>query len=128
MPKEHIIIQADPKRLKQALLNLLSNSVKFTPGNGSITLSIEKDEIEKLVYIKVVDTGIGMSEKDIPKALATFGQVDNSLSRKYEGTGLGLPLTKKLVELMHGKFDIQSQVGVGTTVTLIFKYDEAIEV
>jgi len=128
MPKEHIIIKADPKRLKQALLNLMSNSVKFTPGGGSITMTIEKDEVEMIVRIKVVDTGIGMSEKDLPKALSTFGQVDNSLSRKYEGTGLGLPLTKKLVELMQGKFDIQSEVGVGTAVTLTFKYDSAMEV
>lgn len=128
MPKEHIIVIADPKRLKQALLNLLSNSVKFTPENGSITLTLEMNEIEKIVHVKVVDTGIGMSEKDLPKALATFGQVDNSLSRKYEGTGLGLPLTKKLVELMNGKFDIQSQVGVGTTITLTFKYDSVIEI
>ena len=128
MPKEHIIIKADPKRLKQALLNLMSNSVKFTPGGGSITMTIEKDEVEMIVRVKVVDTGIGMSEKDLPKALSTFGQVDNSLSRKYEGTGLGLPLTKKLVELMQGKFDIQSEVGVGTSVTLTFKYDSAMEV
>ena len=128
LPKEHIIIKADPKRLKQALLNLLSNSVKFTPDSGSITMSIEKDEVEMLVRVKVVDTGIGMSEKDLPKALSTFGQVDNSLSRKYEGTGLGLPLTKRLVELMQGKFDIQSEVGVGTSVTLTFKYDSEMEV
>ncbi|MGI4776220.1 MAG: sensor histidine kinase, partial [Janthinobacterium lividum] len=128
LPKEHIIITADPKRLKQALLNLMSNSVKFTPEYGSITLLIEKDEVEKLVRVSVIDTGIGMNEKDLPKALSTFGQVDNSLSRKYEGTGLGLPLTKKLVELMQGTFDIQSEVGIGTSVTLTFKYDEAIEV
>lgn len=127
MPPEHIIIKADPKRLKQALLNLISNSVKFTPENGSVTLLIEKDEIAKLVHIKVIDTGIGMSEKDIPKALSSFGQIDNSLSRRYEGTGLGLPLTKKLVELMQGQFDIKSSVGVGTIVTLTFKYDTAIQ-
>ncbi|RYE06090.1 MAG: sensor histidine kinase [Rickettsiaceae bacterium] len=128
LPDEHIIITADPKRLKQALLNLLSNAVKFTPQHGSITMLIEKDKSAKLVRIKVVDTGIGMNEKDLPKALATFGQVDNSLSRRYEGTGLGLPLTKKLVELMQGNFDIQSQVGVGTSVTLTFKYNEEFKV
>ncbi len=120
---EHIVIKADPKRLKQALLNLLSNAVKFTPENGSVTLEIHKDEFNKFVYIKVIDTGIGIAEKDIPKALSSFGQVDNKLSRKYEGTGLGLPLTKKLVELMQGEFDIKSIQGVGTTVTLKFKLD-----
>lgn len=127
LPKNHIIIMADPKRLKQAFLNLLSNSVKFTPENGSVTMSLELDELEKVVHIKVTDTGIGINEKDIPKALSTFGQIDNKLSRKYEGTGLGLPLTKKLVELMQGKFDLQSTVGVGTTVTMTFKYIEIME-
>lgn len=122
IPDEHIIILADPKRLKQALLNLLSNSVKFTPENGSITLKIFKDSLKQEVNIQVIDTGIGISQKDIPKALSTFGQIDSKLSRRYEGTGLGLPLTKKLVELMQGHFDIQSTIGVGTTVTLTFKY------
>lgn len=128
LPTEHIIIVADPKRLKQALLNLLSNSVKFTPTDGSVTLSIRKDINKKKVLISVVDTGIGMSDKDIPKALSSFGQVDNKLSRKYEGTGLGLPLTKKLVELMNGKFDIRSAPGKGTTVTIEFEYSKSIEI
>jgi two-component system cell cycle sensor histidine kinase PleC len=123
VPEEHIIIKADPKRLKQAFLNLLSNAVKFTPENGSVTLVIDKDDFNEFVYIKVIDTGIGIAEKDIPKALSSFGQVDNRLSRKYEGTGLGLPLTKKLVELMHGEFDIQSVQGEGTIVTLKFRLD-----
>ncbi len=121
LPKHHVVIKADPKRLKQALLNLLSNAVKFTPTDGSVTLSVTKHKIQDIVYIKVIDTGIGMSEKDIPKALSSFGQIDNKLSRKYEGTGLGLPLTKKLVELMNGTFDITSKPGKGTTVTLGFK-------
>jgi two-component system cell cycle sensor histidine kinase PleC len=127
MPKDHIIIYADPKRLKQALLNLLSNSVKFTPTGGSVTLSLKKDKKKNLVYIIVADTGIGMSDQDIPKALSSFGQVDNTLSRKYDGTGLGLPLTKKLIELMDGQFDIQSVPEQGTTVTITFEYLENIE-
>jgi two-component system cell cycle sensor histidine kinase PleC len=127
MPSSHIIIVADPKRLKQALLNLLSNSVKFTPPEGSVTLSLKKDDTKKLVHIIVTDTGIGMSDQEIPKALSSFGQVDNKLSRKYEGTGLGLPLTKKLIELMDGKFDLQSEPGKGTTVTITFEYSESID-
>ena len=126
LPPEHIVIKADPKRLKQALLNLLSNSVKFTPSEGSVTLSVKKDAFKKLVYISVTDTGIGMSDQEIPKALSSFGQIDSKLSRKYEGTGLGLPLTKKLVELMNGKFDIKSTVGQGTTVTLTFQYSDIV--
>ncbi len=128
LPKDHIVITADPKRLKQILLNLLTNAVKFTPADGSVTLEVITNSLEKLVYVKVIDTGIGMSEKDIPKALTSFGQVDNQANRQYEGTGLGLPLTKKLVELINGKFDIQSQVGVGTIVTLTFKYDDSIKI
>lgn len=126
LPQEHIVMKADPKRLKQALLNLLSNSVKFTPSEGSVTLSVKKDILKKLVYISVTDTGIGMSDQDIPKALSSFGQLDNKLSRKYEGTGLGLPLTKKLVELMNGTFDIKSTVGKGTTITLTFQYSDIV--
>lgn len=120
VPNDRIIIVADAKRLKQALLNLLSNSVKFTPAGGSVTLSIKFSKNKKLVKLLVEDTGIGIAEEDIPKALSSFGQVDNKHSRKYEGTGLGLPLTKKLVELMKGRFDITSKPGKGTKVTLTF--------
>ncbi|PCJ29721.1 MAG: two-component sensor histidine kinase [Rickettsiales bacterium] len=127
IPSQHIVIIADQKRLKQALLNLLSNAVKFTPAGGVVTLSVKKDVIKKLVYITVEDTGIGMNDKDIPKALAPFGQVDNSTSRKYDGTGLGLPLTKKLVELMNGSFDLQSIPNEGTKITITFKYSGIIE-
>ncbi|KAJ6644821.1 Carboxy-terminal-processing protease [Pseudolycoriella hygida] len=120
LPKAHIIIKADPKRLKQVLLNLLSNAVKFTKEAGSITILAKKNEFERLVYLQVIDTGIGIDEKDIPKVLSTFGQIDSTDARKYEGTGLGLPLTRKLVELMNGKFAIESKLGYGTTVTLTF--------
>jgi two-component system cell cycle sensor histidine kinase PleC len=120
--KEALILVADPKRLKQAVLNLLSNSVKFTPENGSVTISAWIDHAENILNIQVKDTGIGIADNDISKAMSTFGQVDSKLSRKYEGTGLGLPLTKKLVELMKGKFTIQSELGFGTTITLSFPY------
>ncbi len=127
MPEAHIVITADPKRLKQIFLNLLSNAVKFTPANGSVTLEITTNPLEKLVYVSVIDTGIGMSEKDIPKALSNFGQVDNKPNRHYEGTGLGLPLTKKLVELINGKFEIQSKQNVGTIIKLTFQYNDSID-
>lgn len=123
-PKEHTIIIADPKRLKQIFFNLLSNSIKFTPSGGSIKVEFTKNEKEKLVYVKIIDTGIGISDKDLPKALSNFGQVDNKFNRSYEGTGLGLPLTAKLVELVNGRFEIQSTEGKGTVATLIFQYYE----
>jgi len=94
--------------------------VKFTPEEGEVQLIIKEDQIAEKVYVTVRDTGIGIAQKDISKALAPFGQVDSALSRRYEGTGLGLPLTKKLTEIMNGTFDIQSEEGLGTTITLCF--------
>lgn len=125
IPEKHITLAADPKRMKQVILNLLSNSVKFTPEGGQVSLSIEDNILDNKVTITVSDTGIGIAAKDISKALAPFGQIDSSLSRKYEGTGLGLPLTKKLCEIMGGTFDIKSEVGLGTTVSLIFSASAA---
>lgn len=120
LPAEHILVKLDSKRVKQVILNLLSNAVKFTAENGDVTLKIGKNIEQQEVLIQVRDTGIGMAPQDLARALAPFGQIDSKLSRKREGTGLGLPLTKKLVELMQGKFDIKSEVGIGTTVTLTF--------
>jgi PAS domain S-box-containing protein len=111
-------VLADERRLKQVLLNLLSNAVKFTPMGGRITLEASHDPARGFV-IRVADTGIGMNPADIPKALEPFGQVDSKLARKYEGTGLGLPLSKALVELHGGKLEIESAIGAGTTVTII---------
>ena len=119
-PTEHTIISADPKRLKQAFLNLLSNAVKFTEEGGSVTLEIIPNYIHKKVLIKIIDTGIGISQENIPKVLAGFYQIDGRLSKKYEGTGIGLPLTLKLIELMNGKMLIKSELGLGTAVTLEF--------
>src|SRR5262249_32887521 len=87
-------LQADRRRLRQMLLNLLSNAVKFTPEGGEVRISVR--QIDAGIAISVADTGIGMDEAAIPKAFERFGQIDSSLSRKYEGTGLGLPLTKQL--------------------------------
>lgn len=128
LPKDRIIIYADPRLLKQSLLNLLSNAITFTPAGGSVTVSTKKDTTNKLVHIYIADTGIGMSDQNIPKALSSFGQIDNRLNRKYEGTGLGLPLTKKMIELMGGTFDIKSTLGKGTTITMTFKYVDTTDI
>ncbi len=122
IPNEHVIINTDGKRLKQALLNLFSNAVKFTSEGGTVTLYAWKNVSENTFIMEVKDTGVGIAPKDISKVMATFGQVENKLSRRYEGTGLGLPLTKKLVELMGGKLEIQSEEGVGTVVSIIIPY------
>ena len=120
-----ILIKADPMRLKQCLLNLLSNAVKFTPSGGKITISTIIEEIDELKFavIKVEDTGIGIEDKDLARAMSAFGQVDSNLNRKYEGTGLGLPFTKKLVELMNGTFKIRSKIGIGTIASMKFACD-----
>lgn len=110
----------EARRLKQILINLLANAVKFTPEGGSVTLSARRDPVGGGVVIRVVDTGIGMRPEDIPRALTPFQQVDSRLQRKYEGTGLGLPLTKAFVEMHGGTLTIGSAPAVGTTVTLHF--------
>jgi signal transduction histidine kinase len=111
--------RADPRRLRQVLINLLSNAVKFTPSGGEIRITARREADE--LAIVVADTGIGIAPEDIPKALERFGQVDGRLARKYEGTGLGLPFSKSLVELHGGRFGIESAgPGTGTRVTMIF--------
>ena len=119
IPPELPALRADERKLKQILINLLSNAVKFTPAGGTVTIKswLHPDDG---YMCQVTDTGIGIALEDIPKALAPFKQIDSQLNRKYEGTGLGLPLTKSLVELHGGSLDLQSEVGVGTTVTVRF--------
>lgn len=109
----------DQRKLVQILLNLLSNAIKFTDAGGEVTIRVFCRPGNGHV-IEVADTGIGIAPDDIPKALAQFGQVDSDLDRRYEGTGLGLSLTVALVELHGGTFAMQSEPGVGTTVTLRF--------
>jgi signal transduction histidine kinase len=106
---------ADRLRVKQVMLNLLSNAVKFTPGGGSVTLSAALAD-DGGVAIMIADTGIGMRAEDIPVALEQFRQLESPMNRHYEGTGLGLPLAKALVELHGGVLEIKSQPGKGTTV------------
>ncbi|GIK96603.1 MAG: hypothetical protein BroJett029_08120 [Alphaproteobacteria bacterium] len=117
-------LTADPRRLRQMLINLLSNAIKFTPEGGRV--EIRAAASESGIAVSVADTGIGIAAADIPKALERFGQVDGSLARKYEGTGLGLPLCQKLVELHGGTLALDSEPGVGTTVTLAFPSDRIV--
>jgi signal transduction histidine kinase len=114
-PPAELAIHADPVKSRQILLNLLSNATKFTPAGGTVALRAKATGAE-FVDIVVTDTGIGMRPEDIPVALAPFGQIDSRLARKYEGTGLGLPLTKILTELHGGELVITSQPERGTTV------------
>ena len=117
LPETQIAIDTDAKKLRQIMLNLLSNAVKFTLPGGEVHVGAWKNTGGDKIFIEVRDTGIGIAPENIARALSPFEQVDNALSRKYEGTGLGLPLTKKLVELMGGQFTLKSEVDVGTTIT-----------
>ncbi len=109
-------VHADLTRLRQVVLNLLSNAIKFTPSGGKVTIAANARE--DAVMISVADTGIGMAEQDIPRALEPFGQISNALTRTHEGTGLGLPLSKSLIELHGGHLEISSAPNAGTTVTV----------
>jgi PAS domain S-box-containing protein len=110
---------ADELRVKQMLLNLLSNAIKFTPAGGNVTVGADVDSENRFVFT-IVDTGIGIAGEDMGTALAVFGQVDGQLTRKYEGAGLGLPLSKSLVALHGGDMTLESRPGTGTTVTIRF--------
>ena len=120
-------LRADQRKLKQILVNLLSNAVKFTPADGEVTLKVWSRPDSGYVF-QVIDTGIGIALADIPTALSPFGQIDSQLDRKFEGTGLGLPLTKSLVEVHGGSLDLQSEVGAGTTVTVRFPKERIVHV
>ncbi len=106
-------MELDERRVKQVVLNLLSNAIKFTPPGGSVTLRAGRRE-DGGVSISVIDTGIGMSADEIPRALAKFGQIDGELSRAHDGTGLGLPIAKSLIEMHEGRLEITSEKGKGT--------------
>jgi len=108
---------ADSLKLKQILLNVLSNAIKFTESGGNVTVSAGMAE-DGGVDIQIADTGIGMSEDEVALAFQPFAQVESTLNRKYEGTGLGLPITKTLIELHGGGLSLKSAPGVGTTVTI----------
>jgi len=122
-------IVADRVRLVQILLNLLSNAIKFTNEGGRIVVRVRAETAKNGVHfftLEVEDNGIGMTDDEIRKAFQTFNQADAGLNRKYEGAGLGLPLTKRLVELHHGKIKIESSKGAGTKVTVRLTSDPAL--
>jgi thioredoxin len=111
------MVRADERRMKQVLINLLANAVKFTPPGGLVTLTARLDGDGGL-ELCVTDTGIGMRAEDIPRALEPFAQIDSARARRLEGTGLGLPLSRKLVELHGGTLSIRSEIDKGTTVAV----------
>jgi len=113
-------LYADERLVRQALLNLLSNAVKFTAEEGTIRVSAGTDPIAGICFIRVEDTGIGIAPEDLARVCQPFVQIESTLARQHPGTGLGLALTKSIVELHDGKLEIASQVKVGTTASLYF--------
>jgi signal transduction histidine kinase len=111
-------LHADFRMIKQILLNLLSNAAKFTPEGGRIAIGAHWKNGEGL-FLSVADTGIGMSARDIEKALSPFGQVDSKIARRHNGVGLGLPIARAHAELHGGKLMVESREGRGTRVTLV---------
>ncbi|MEG0970359.1 MAG: ATP-binding protein [Acidaminococcaceae bacterium] len=120
---DDFIVYADAAKLKQIMYNLLSNAVKFTPNQGKVLLTVFKRE--EMLEVIVKDTGIGIAEENQERVFIEFEQVDNSYSREYEGTGLGLPLVKKLVAMHGGQVFLKSRLGVGTTVMFTIPLTQA---
>ncbi|MFM8322174.1 MAG: response regulator [Chloroflexota bacterium] len=116
-------ITADPKRLKQVLVNLLSNAVKFTPNGGRVALTVTPDEGYTALQFTVIDNGIGISDENQARLFKPFEQIDSSLNRQQDGTGLGLALVKRLVDLHGGAIQVTSQVGQGSSFSVSLPWD-----
>ncbi len=118
-------IAADERRLKQILVNLLNNAVKFTPPGGRVSLEVDGDREGRFVRFRVADTGIGIEAKDLPRLFQPFVQLDSGLTRQYEGTGLGLALVARMVELHSGRVAVESEPGAGSRFSVFLPWAEA---
>jgi signal transduction histidine kinase len=126
VPELTPVLKADERMVRQILINLISNAVKFTPKDGTVNVFARPEE-GGAFSITIADTGIGIAEDDIPRILQPFIQVDSALNRRYEGTGLGLPLANKLMEAHGGTLEIESEEGQGTRVKVTFPADRMFE-
>jgi signal transduction histidine kinase len=124
VPPDLPVVVVDGRRIQQVLLNLLSNAIKFTPEDGQVTVRAYWDSRAGL-QVSVCDTGIGIAADKMQTAFEPFGQVENAFTKKYEGTGLGLPLAKALVELHNGEIRIESALNAGTTASIILPPESA---
>ncbi len=118
-PRERLLLRADLTLIKQVFINLIGNAIKFTQAGGEVRASITQ-EPDGTCCVHITDTGIGIAESDIEKVLEPFFQVETVMVRKRGGTGLGLPLSRKIMQLHGGTLTIKSALGVGTTVTVAF--------
>ncbi len=117
-PKGFPLLRGDERKVKQMLLNLLSNAIKFTAPGGRVEMGAKMNAGKICLYVN--DNGIGMSDKELRYAMEPFGQVDSTLSRQHEGTGLGLPIVISLANLHGARFDVESEPGEGTEISITF--------
>src|SRR5262249_8780086 len=110
-------LSTDRQKVKQILLNFLSNALKFTH-HGSVTVAAKRSQRERTITLSVTDTGIGIAQPDQEKIFEDFRQLDNSPTRAYGGTGLGLSICRRLAQMLDGRIAVHSQVGRGSTFTL----------
>jgi signal transduction histidine kinase len=122
IPSDLPLLYADERKTMQMLLNLATNAIKFSQEGGEIAIVCRADPVRGLT-VTVADTGIGIPPEDLGRVLEAFEQVDNTLSRRHQGTGLGLPLVKAMMELHGGAFELESTLGVGTKATMVFPPD-----
>lgn len=118
-PIKPLIISIDERLIRQAIINLLTNAIKFSDSGGYVAVTIDTDD-ENCPWIAVTDTGIGIAPENLSRIFQPFVQVEDAMTRNFDGMGLGLPLVKQIIELHHGTVSVNSVQGKGTTVTLLF--------
>jgi two-component system, cell cycle sensor histidine kinase PleC len=126
LPPAPALLLADRRAVRHMLTNLLANAIKFTPAGGRVSVAV-RPLADGGLELAIADTGIGMSPDHVKIAVTPFGQVENAHTRKYEGTGLGLPIVKSLAELHGASFEIESALNVGTTVRIGFPSRRVLE-
>jgi PAS domain S-box-containing protein len=119
-------VEADVRRLKQILVNLLSNAIKFTPEGGRIGFEVTGDSLQQAVHFTVWDTGIGIPQEDMKLLFQPFVQLDSRLTREYEGTGLGLSLVSRMVELHNGSVSVESEIDQGSRFTVSLPWPDKV--
>jgi len=123
-PEADIKMVSDEHKIKQIVFNLLSNAVKFTPDGGRVQVDARRTgEAGSFIEISVSDTGIGIKKDDLDRLFKEFSQLDSPLQKRYEGTGLGLALSKRLVEMLGGAIDVRSEEGEGSVFSITIPLD-----